>query len=136
MYIQITTYPPFQGPFLSASKLFSATYLCWYSRHYWLIYKYPIGSRYKVLGKETYNYLTPIPLKCFTLMSGPHMQEMLKMVSFIATSGTWTGKMRWPINRRKQNFNTKVKQTKDCMSFVCYFFTWYPLVILGYGTWR
>ena len=70
MYIQITTYPPpfFQVPFSSASKMFSAIWLWYYSQHHWLIFKDLIESRNKVLGMGTYSYLTYSPFCVFLLL--------------------------------------------------------------------
>ena len=47
--------------FLSGSKLFSATCLCLYSWHCWMIFKDPFASWHKVLEMGTESYLTPSP---------------------------------------------------------------------------
>ena len=53
--IQIITSPHFTNDlFSSASKLFSATWLCWY-------FKDAIKSRHKVIAIGKHSYLTPSP---------------------------------------------------------------------------
>ena len=49
---------------------FVATWLCWYIRRYWLIFKDPIESQHRVPAPWTYIFLTNCPLYSFTLING------------------------------------------------------------------
>ena len=77
--------------FSSASKLFSAIWLCWYSRYHWLIFKDPIESRHKVIAIGKYSNLTLTPSSDLRYYINPQNFIIFSyLLALLNNFGKWT----------------------------------------------